>query len=165
MTCPKCQGGDVRSFSVLYDEGRTNTTGSTVGKALGVSKAGISIGVGKSESAGYAVSELARRLAPPEREQFSTAGFFDKAGRQRDEEQFRDAFDRWRHMHLCLQCDTELLIAVGSSPTIIPRDIDPVLDAHIRAGRMLLAVKHLVDSRGLALADAKNVVDARKRKL
>jgi hypothetical protein len=65
-TCDRCGGVSFRKFSVLYEENRGVVSTKTRAVGAGLSTTGsIGIGIGGAKSSGTSVSDLARRLAPP----------------------------------------------------------------------------------------------------
>lgn len=165
LRCLKCQGTDVRKFSVLFDQGRSTSSSMTKGSAVGFSGSGVGLGFGTALSAGHSASELARQVAPPEQRLFAKANFWDAKGKQRDEESFRAALDRWNHKYLCLQCATVLMVRDMNAPPELVESNDRELDELIRSGRKVQAVVHVREKFGLGVTEALKRVDARAREL
>jgi hypothetical protein len=65
--CPKCAGGEFRKFSLLHQEQRATSTSTTTGLGVGYGGGGLGVGVGQARSQGVVITDLARRVAPPDR--------------------------------------------------------------------------------------------------
>ena len=143
--CPGCGGSQFKKFSLLYEEHRSTSTSKTTGLGLGLGAGGLGLGVGGAKSKGISMTELARRVSPPHK---------------RD----RSASLRWSQSYLCLRCG-EGVIAGDNGELQIRDKGDAEVDRLLREGRRIQAVKAMMDSTGLGLAEAKKRVDARARDL
>ena len=80
------------------------------------------------------------------------------------EARFKAASRRWRQSYLCLRCG-EAVIEGSKGELQIQEQGDPEIDLLLRQGQRIQAVKAMMDSTGLGLAEAKKRVDARARDL
>lgn len=65
--CTECGSGQVRRYSIVFEESKTTATGGVVGFGTGLGgSGGIGIGGGRSGS----LTELGKRVAPPRRSDF-----------------------------------------------------------------------------------------------
>src|SRR5690606_36594115 len=71
--CPACGGTDLKKHSLIYQETRHTSTSTSKAAGIGVVRGGIGIGIGGARSSGVTLSDLARRAAPPDKEQIAQA--------------------------------------------------------------------------------------------
>ena len=65
--CPKCGGEQFKKFSLLYEEQRSTSTFKTTAAGLGLGAGGLGVGVGGASSKGISMTDLARRVSPPDK--------------------------------------------------------------------------------------------------
>jgi DNA-directed RNA polymerase subunit RPC12/RpoP len=83
------------------------------------------------------------------------------------ERRYRAAYAEWDRKYMCMQCGAVARASGGEGqPLALETDEgDGDLDALIRAGQKIQAVKHVRETTGLGLAEAVEVVEARTRQL
>ena len=98
-----------------------------------------------------------------------SAGFFAFAklagirSRPLVEERYQTAMNRYERRHLCRVCGATAFRADDGS--LVVEDADAEIDALLRSGQKIQAIKLVRDRTGLGLKEAKDVVDARVKKL
>lgn len=65
--CPQCGGSEFKKFSLLYDENRSVLNSKTKALGVGYGPGGLGVGVGGATTSGVSMSDLAKRVAPPNR--------------------------------------------------------------------------------------------------
>ena len=77
--------------------------------------------------------------------------------------QHRAAMERWERRHLCTGCGAQVVRTENGSLEV--EDADAEIDALLRAGQKIEAIKRMRDRTGLGLKEAKDAVEAREKKL
>ena len=66
--CPSCGSGQLKKFSLVYEEQRSTSHSRTSATGVGLSGTGLGVGVGLANSQGTSLTDLALRVAPPDRQ-------------------------------------------------------------------------------------------------
>ena len=78
---------------------------------------------------------------------------------------YRAASRRWNQSYLCLRCGGTVIAGDQGELQVPLKQNDPEIDRLLRQSQRIQAVKAMMDSTGLGLAEAKKRVDARARDL
>ncbi len=65
--CPSCKSDNIQRLSVIYEAGLSDIEARTKGTAVGLSRGGISLGVGGGKTKGVSQTAASKRAAPPAR--------------------------------------------------------------------------------------------------
>ena len=79
------------------------------------------------------------------------------------EARVRDATERWENRFLCTRCGARAIRDASGSIRI--EDADADVDALLRAGQKIEAIKLVRERTGVGLKEAKDIVDAREKEL
>ena len=167
--CPKC-GGDMVAFRALHKAAgadaprwaappdRANMSPmSPAGCGLAVTGAFITAGL-VSFYFGFFWSVVAF---------FVALKVFGRAARIRErpliDARFAEAHARWERRHVCTGCGAHVIR--GEDGSLEVEDADAEMDALIRSGQKIQAIKLMRDRTGLGLKEAKDAVEAREKEL
>lgn len=75
----------------------------------------------------------------------------------------RAAMERWERRHVCSRCGAHVVREPDGTMTV--EDADAEIDALIRAGQKIQAIKLVRERTSLGLKEAKELVDAREKEL
>ena len=79
------------------------------------------------------------------------------------DERYRESMQRWQQRHLCTTCGATAFRSDNGELRV--EEADAELDALIRSGQKIQAIKLMRDRTGLGLKEAKEAVEARERQL
>lgn len=68
LVCDACGSDQLRKYSVVYEEQRSSYGSESKLAGIGFGSQGLGVGMGRGKTTGTSSSELARRLAPPNKE-------------------------------------------------------------------------------------------------
>ena len=98
---------------------------------------------------------------------FVSLKLFGRAARMRArphvEAAFREATERWERRHLCARCGAQVVRTENGALEI--EDADAEIDALLRTGQKIQAIKIVRERTNLGLKEAKELVEAREKEL
>ena len=167
--CPKC-GGELVTFRALHETAGADAPALVAppnrAAMAPMSPAGCTYALvgafGVAAAAWYYGNLLWALVAF-----FVSLKLFGRAARMQArpelDRRFAESMERWERRHLCARCGAQ--VVRRESGALEAEDADAEIDALIRAGQKIEAIKRVRDRTGLGLKEAKDVVDGREREL
>ena len=167
FACPKC-GGDLVAFRALHEKGAGRAPsyvappdrssihpengcgfifgGAAILAVLTWFVSSFPLAIGAFVIGSFILARVAHARAQPE-----------------IEERHRAALARWDARHLCTRCGATVARTANGSLEV--EDADAEIDALLRAGQKIQAIKVMRERTGLGLKEAKDAVEAREARM